>query len=47
MTFINGGWVTMPELPFGGVKNSGYGRELYSLGFDTFANEHLIFNHSN
>ena len=47
MTFINGGWVTMPELPFGGVKNSGYGRELYSLGFDTFANEHLIFDHSN
>ena len=45
MTFINGGWVTMPELPFGGIKNSGYGRELYSLGFDTFANEHLIFDH--
>ncbi|MCX8672335.1 NAD-dependent succinate-semialdehyde dehydrogenase [Bifidobacterium sp. B4001] len=47
MTFINGSWVTMPELPFGGVKNSGYGRELYSLGFDTFANEHLIFQHNN
>lgn len=47
MTFINGGWVTMPELPFGGIKNSGYGRELFSLGFDTFANEHLIYDHNN
>lgn len=43
MTFINSGWVSHPELPFGGIKNSGYGRELSELGFDTFVNEHLVF----
>ncbi|HGD2659038.1 TPA: NAD-dependent succinate-semialdehyde dehydrogenase [Streptococcus agalactiae] len=43
MTFINSGWTSLPELPFGGIKNSGYGRELSQLGFDTFVNEHLVF----
>ena len=43
MTFINSGWASHPELPFGGIKNSGYGRELSELGFDTFVNEHLVF----
>ncbi|WP_029779207.1 aldehyde dehydrogenase family protein [Lactiplantibacillus fabifermentans] len=42
MTFINRAWATLPELPFGGVKNSGYGRELYELGFNAFVNEHLV-----
>lgn len=42
MTFINRAWATLPELPFGGVKNSGYGREMYALGFDAFVNEHLV-----
>ncbi|WP_338208965.1 NAD-dependent succinate-semialdehyde dehydrogenase [Lactiplantibacillus paraxiangfangensis] len=42
MTFINRAWATLPELPFGGVKNSGYGREMYRLGFDAFVNEHLV-----
>lgn len=42
MTTINRAWITAPELPFGGVKNSGYGREMSALGFDTFANEHLV-----
>jgi succinate-semialdehyde dehydrogenase / glutarate-semialdehyde dehydrogenase len=44
MTFINWSWLTAPEVPFGGVKNSGYGRELYELGFDAFVNEHLVLN---
>jgi succinate-semialdehyde dehydrogenase/glutarate-semialdehyde dehydrogenase len=44
MTFINSSFITVPELPFGGVKNSGYGRELSELGFTTFTNEHLVIN---
>ena len=43
MSFINSGWTSHPEIPFGGIKNSGYGRELSELGFDAFVNEHLVF----
>lgn len=43
MSFINAGWASLPELPFGGVKNSGYGRELSELGFTAFVNEHLVY----
>lgn len=47
MSFINSGWASLPELPFGGVKNSGYGRELSELGFDAFVNQHLVFEPTN
>lgn len=43
MSFINSAWASLPELPFGGIKNSGYGRELSELGFDAFVNKHLIY----
>ena len=42
MVFVNHPTWTAPELPFGGIKRSGYGRELSELGFGEFVNRRLI-----
>ena len=42
MVWINEATWTAPDLPFGGVKNSGYGRELSQLGIGEFVNKKLI-----
>jgi succinate-semialdehyde dehydrogenase/glutarate-semialdehyde dehydrogenase len=42
MVFINHPALSRPELPFGGLKRSGYGRELADLGMKEFANRKLI-----
>ncbi|TWP28052.1 NAD-dependent succinate-semialdehyde dehydrogenase [Apibacter muscae] len=42
MVFINELTGTSPELPFGGTKQSGYGKELSVLGIYEFVNEKLI-----
>ena len=42
MVFINQPAWTAAELPFGGVKRSGFGRELSELGFSELVNRKLV-----
>ena len=42
MVFINHPTWTQADLPFGGTKGSGYGREMAQLGLDEFVNKKLI-----
>ncbi|HQW47399.1 MAG TPA: NAD-dependent succinate-semialdehyde dehydrogenase [Chitinophagaceae bacterium] len=42
MVFINHTTWTQADLPFGGTKGSGYGRELSELGITEFVNKKLI-----
>ena len=42
MVYINQPTGVKADLPFGGVKNSGYGHELIDLGLTEFVNEKLV-----
>ncbi len=42
MVFVNGVLAEGAELPFGGVKRSGFGREMGPLGIEEFLNKKLI-----
>lgn len=41
MVFVNAGGLGGPDVPFGGVKKSGYGREMGKVGMLEFANKKL------
>src|SRR5919205_3229999 len=43
MAFINGMVTSYPDLPFGGVKQSGYGRQLTELGMREFMNAKTVW----
>ncbi|KYH07212.1 succinate-semialdehyde dehydrogenase [Chryseobacterium cucumeris] len=42
MVYINSCFTDAPHLPFGGIKNSGFGRELSELGIGEFINRKMI-----
>ena len=42
MVFVNSGGYSSPQVPFGGVKNSGFGRELSELGVHEFVNRKIV-----
>ena len=47
MVFVNSHTVSKSELPWGGVKDSGYGRDCWKAGIETFANLKTIMHSGN
>lgn len=43
MIYINKFTASTPEVPFGGTKNSGYGRELAGFGPRVFVNAKTVW----
>jgi succinate-semialdehyde dehydrogenase/glutarate-semialdehyde dehydrogenase len=42
MVFVNGFGLATPQMPFGGVKQSGYGREHGGFGMREFTNAKAV-----
>jgi succinate-semialdehyde dehydrogenase/glutarate-semialdehyde dehydrogenase len=42
MIFINYPSISAPDLPYGGIKRSGFGKELSNLGIEEFINKKLV-----
>jgi succinate-semialdehyde dehydrogenase/glutarate-semialdehyde dehydrogenase len=42
MVFVNHPTMVKADIPFGGIRNFGYGRELLGLGLKEFVNRKVV-----
>ena len=42
MVFVNHPTMVKADIPFGGIRNSGFGRELLDLGIKEFVNHKVV-----